>query len=82
VAGNWRKLHNEALHNLYSLPDIVRVIKSRRLLLAKHVVRVKSRRNEYRIFAGKLGRSRHIWEDSIGTIMKWGVEGVDWINLA
>ena len=71
VTGEWRKLHNEELNDLYSSPNIVRVIKSRRMRLAGHVERMGERRGVYRILVGKpegkrpLGRSRLRWEDNI-----------------
>jgi len=70
VTGEWRKLHNE-LNNLYSSPNIVRVIKSRRMRWAGHVARVGERRGVYRVLVGKpegkrpLGRPRRGWEDNI-----------------
>jgi hypothetical protein len=53
VTGDWRKLHNEELHNLYSSPSIIRMIKSRRMRWAKHVVRMAEKRNAYRLLVGK-----------------------------
>jgi hypothetical protein len=50
--GDWRKLHSVELHNLYSSPDIIRQIKSRRMRWAGHVVRVGEGRNVYRVLAG------------------------------
>jgi hypothetical protein len=64
VTGGWRKLHNEELHNLYSFPSIIRIIKSRRMRWAGHVARMGEKRNAYRILVGNpegkrpLGRSR------------------------
>jgi hypothetical protein len=64
VSGGWRKLHNEEVHNLYSSPNIIRMIKSRRMRWAGHVARMGEPRNAYRILAGKpeekrpLGRPR------------------------
>jgi hypothetical protein len=64
VTGEWRKLHNEELRDLYSLPSIIRIIKSRRMGLAGHVARMGEKRNAYRLLIGKpegkrpLGRSR------------------------
>jgi hypothetical protein len=64
LMGDWRKLHNEELHNLYSLPNIIRMIKSRRMRWAGHVARMGERRNAYMILVGKpegkrpLGRRR------------------------
>jgi hypothetical protein len=71
VTGEWRKLHNEELHDLYSSPNIVRVIKSRRMRWAGHVARKREKRGVYRVWVGKsegrrpLGRSRRRWEDNI-----------------
>jgi len=53
VAGEWRKLHNEGLNDLYSSPDIVQVIKSRRMRWERHVARVGERRGVYRVLVGK-----------------------------
>jgi hypothetical protein len=71
VTGEWRKLHNEELHNLYSSPNIIRMIKSRRMRRAGHVARMGEKRNAYRILVGKpegrrpLGRPRSRWGDNI-----------------
>jgi hypothetical protein len=71
VTGEWRKLHNEELHNLYSSPNIIRTIKSRRMRWAGHVARMGEYRNAYRILVGKpegrrpLGRPRRRWVDNI-----------------
>jgi hypothetical protein len=53
VTGGWRKLHNEELHNLYSAPCIIRMIKSRRMRWAGHVTRIEERMNSYRILVEK-----------------------------
>jgi hypothetical protein len=71
VTGEWRKLHNEELHNLYSSPDISRQVKSRRMRWAGHVARVGEERKVYKVLVGKpegrrpLGRPRRRWEDGI-----------------
>ncbi|KAJ4442239.1 hypothetical protein ANN_12105 [Periplaneta americana] len=71
VTGEWRKLHNTELHALYSSPDIIRNIKSRRLRWAGHVARMGESRNAYRVLVGRpegkrpLGRPRRRWEDNI-----------------
>jgi hypothetical protein len=71
VTVEWRKLHNEELIYLYSSPNIVRVIKSRRIRWARHVARMGQRRDVYRVLVGKpegkgqLGRSRRRWENNI-----------------
>jgi hypothetical protein len=53
VMGDWRKLHNEELRNLYSLPNIIRMIKSKRMRWAGHVARMGETRNAYRLLVGK-----------------------------
>jgi hypothetical protein len=69
--GDWRKLHIEEPHNSYSLPDIIRMIKSRRMRWTGHVARMGEMRNAYGILVGKpegkkpLERSRHRWADNI-----------------
>jgi hypothetical protein len=70
VTKEWRKLHNEELHNLYSSPNIIRIIKSRRMRWAEHVARIGETRNAYRILVGK----PEGWKDQdVGgwTILKW-----------
>jgi hypothetical protein len=69
--GEWKKLHSGELHNLYSSPDIIRQMKSRRMRWAGHVACTGEGRNVYRILVGKpkgkrpLVRPRHRWEDRI-----------------
>jgi hypothetical protein len=58
VAGYWRGLHSEELHDLYTSPDIIRVIKSRRIRWAEHVARMGEMKNVYRILVGKPERRR------------------------
>jgi hypothetical protein len=89
VTGEWRKLHNEELNNLYSSPNIVRVIKSRRMGWAGHVARMGEGRGMYRVFVGKpegrrqLGRPRHRWEDNIRMdLREEGCGCLDWMELA
>jgi hypothetical protein len=71
VTEGWRKLHNEELHNLYSSPSIISIIKSRRMRWAKHVARMGEKRNMHRLLVGKpegkrpLGRPRRRWIDNI-----------------
>jgi len=52
VTGEWRQLHNEELRDLYSLPNIVRVVKSRRMRSAGHVTRIGERRGVHRVLVG------------------------------
>jgi hypothetical protein len=89
VTGEWRKLHNEELNGLYSLPNIMRVIKSRRLRWAGHIARMWEGRGVYRILVGKperkrpLGRPRRRWEDNIRMdLLEVGCGREDWIGLA
>jgi len=89
VTGEWRKLHNEELNDLYCSPNIVRVIKSRRMRWAGHVARMGERGGVYRVLVGKpegkrpLGKPRHRWEDNIKVdLQEVGCRGVDWIELA
>jgi hypothetical protein len=53
VAGGWRTLHNEELHNLYDSPNIFKAITSRRMRWAEHAARVREMRNSYKILVGK-----------------------------
>jgi hypothetical protein len=62
VVRGWRKLDNEELHNLYVSSSIIRMIKSRKMIWAGYVARMREKRKAYRI----LGRPRRRWEDSIG----------------
>jgi len=83
------RLHNEKLNDLYSLPNIVRVIKSRRMRWAGHVARVGQERELYRVLVGKpegrrpLRRPRRRWADNIRTdLQELGCGYTDWIGLA
>jgi hypothetical protein len=89
VTGEWRKLHNKELNDLYSPLNIVKVIKSRRMRWAEHVARMGARRGEYRVLVWKtegkrpLGRPRLKWEDNIKMdLQEGGCGSVDWIELA
>jgi hypothetical protein len=71
VTGEGRKLHNEELHDLYSSPSIIRMVKTRRMKCAGHVTRMGEKRNAYRLLVRKpkgrrrLGRPRRRWLDNI-----------------
>jgi hypothetical protein len=89
VTGEWKKLHNEELNDLYSLPNIVQVVKSRQMRWAEHVARMGKDRGMYRVLVGKpegkrlLGRPRRRWEDNIKMdLQEVGGGGGNWIELA
>jgi len=89
VTGEWRKMHNEELNDLYSSPNIVRVIKSRRLRWAGHVARMGEERGVCRVLVEKpdgkrpLGRPRRKWVDNIKMdLQEVGCGYMDWIGLA
>jgi len=88
VTGEWRKLHNEELRDLYSLPNIVRVLKSRRMRSAGHVARMGEGRGVYRVLVGKsegkrpVGRPRRRREDNIKMDLREVGGGGDWMELA
>jgi len=89
VTGEWRKLHNEEVNDLYCSLNIVRVIKSRRMRWAGHVARMGEGRSVYRILVGKpegkrsLGRSRRRWVDNIEmSLQEVGSGGMEWIELS
>jgi len=89
VTGEWRKLHNEELNDLYSLPSIVRVVKSRQMRLAGHVVRMGEDRVVHRVLVGKPERKRPLerpsrrWEDNIKMDFQEVGGGLgDWMELA
>jgi len=89
VTGEWRKLHNEELNDLYSSLNILRVIKWRRIRWTGHVARVEKGRGVYRVLVGKpqgkrlLGRPRRRWEDNIKKdFQEVGCGVMDWIELA
>jgi hypothetical protein len=89
VTGGWRKLHNEELHSLFSIPTIIRIVKSRSMRWAGHVARMGEKRNASRIWVGKpeskrpLGRTSRRWVDnSKMELREIGWYGMDWIDLA
>jgi hypothetical protein len=89
VTGEWIKLHNEELHDLYSSPNIVRVIKWKRMRWAGYVARMGEERGVYRVFVGKPEGKRPLWrprrrrEVNIRMdLQQVGCGGMDWIGLA
>jgi hypothetical protein len=89
VTGEWKRLHNKKLNDLYSSPNIIRVTKSRRMRWVGHVARMREGRGAYRILVGRpegrrpLGRHRQRWEDNIKMdLQEVGWDGMDWIDMA
>jgi hypothetical protein len=85
VTGEWRKLYNEDLHNLYSSTDIIRQVKSWRMRWAGHVARTGEERKLYKLLVGKpegkrpMGRSRRRWENGIRMdLREIGLGGCGW----
>jgi hypothetical protein len=86
ATGEWRRLHNEELNDLYSSPNIIRAIKSRRMRWAGHIARMGEKRGAYRILVGRpegrrlLGRPRRRWANNIKMdLQAVGMGGMDWI---
>jgi hypothetical protein len=89
VTGESRTLHNEELHDLYSSPSIIRIIKARRMRWVGHAARMGKKRNTYRLLVGKpkgkkpLGRPRRKWVDNTRMdFVEVGWGDADWIGLA
>jgi hypothetical protein len=91
VTGEWRKLHNVELNDLYCSPNLVQAIKSSRIRWARHVANMRERRSVYRVLVGKpegmrpLGRPRCRWEDILRCIFrKWdggAWTGSSWLRI-
>jgi hypothetical protein len=91
VTGEWRKLHIEELHNLYSSPNTIRQIISRRMRSARHVARMGEERKVYNVLVGKpegkrpLGRPRRRWEDGprmdLGETGRAAWRGFSWLRI-
>jgi hypothetical protein len=89
VTGEWRKLRNSELHDLYSSPSKIRIIKSWRMRWTGHVARMGEKRNSYRLLVGKPERRRPLrrptrrWLNNIRMdLVEVGWGDVDWIDLA
>ena len=89
ITGEWRRLHNEELNDLYSSTNIERMIKSRRIRWAGHVARMGEERGVYRVLLGKpeskrpVGRPTRRWVDNIRMdLQEVGCGYMDWIGLA
>jgi hypothetical protein len=91
ATGEWRTLHNEELNDLYSSPNIIRVIKFRRMRWAGHVAHTGAKRGAYRVLVGRpesrqpLGKPRRRWEDNIKMDLQevgWGTwTGLSWLRI-
>jgi hypothetical protein len=87
VAGGWRRLHSEELHNLYASQNVIGVMKSRRMRWVGHVTRMGEMRNAYNLLAGKpedkrpLGRYRRRWEDNIRMDLGKVSTGFIWLRI-
>jgi hypothetical protein len=87
VTGQWRELHSGKFHNLYSSPDIIRHIQSKRMRSMEHVVRIGEGRNVYRILVGKPEGKNHLKDQGVdGTKMDlkeigWGGSGFTWLRI-
>jgi hypothetical protein len=86
VTGEWRKLHNEELYNLYSFPDVIMQVKSRRMRWAGHVARMGEERKVYKVLVGKPEGRNHLEDQDVDGVRmdlgEIGFWGVDWIRLA
>jgi hypothetical protein len=89
VTGEWRKLRNEELHDLYSSPSIIRIMKQKRTRWAGHIARMEEKKNTYRLLVGKpvgkmlLRKPRRRWVDNIRMdLVEVGWGDMDWIGLA
>ena len=73
VTGEWRRLHNEELNDLYNSPNITRVIKSKRIRWAGHVARMGEKRGVYRVFVGKPVGRGHLGDPGVDgkIILRW-----------
>ena len=87
--GEWRGLHNEELHSLYRSPNIIRMIKSRRLRWTGHIARMEEGRSAFKILTGKptgkrpLGMPRCRWEDHIRMDLEViGINARNWVDSA
>jgi hypothetical protein len=87
--GSWRKLHNDELHSLYSSPNVVRVVKSRRMRWAGHVACMGEGRGVYRVLVGRLESKRPLGsprcrrEDNVKIDRREiGIDAANWIQLA
>jgi hypothetical protein len=82
VVGGWRRLHNEMLHNLYTSPNIIRLITSRKIRGASHIAHMVEMRNAYKISVGKRkGRNHSEDQDADGRLLEWNLRETDWEDV-
>jgi hypothetical protein len=81
VIEDWRKLHDEELQNLYSLPNIIRMMKSRRMIWVGHVARMGEKRRVYRVFVGRPEEEMSLEDLDVGVriLLKWISEREHWV---
>jgi hypothetical protein len=81
VTGEWKKLHNDELRDLYSSPSIIRIIKSRRMRWSGYVERMREKRNAYRLFVVKPEEKRPLGRQDVDgwIILGWILERWDWV---
>jgi hypothetical protein len=82
VTGEWRKLHNEELRDLYSSPSIIRIIKSRRMRWAGHVAQMEEKRNAYRLLVGKPEGKRPLRRPRPRWLGGWIILALLWVNAS
>jgi hypothetical protein len=73
VTGEWKKLHNEEFHDMYSSPSIIRIIKARRMRWAGHAAQIGEKRKAFRLLVGKPGEEGHCEDQDVGgwIILGW-----------
>jgi hypothetical protein len=81
MTGGWRKLHNEERRDLYSSPGIIRMIKTRRMRWAWHAIRMREKRNAYRLLVGKPEGKRPLGRRSLRRVDNIRMDRMEWCGL-
>ena len=87
VTGEWKKIHNEELNDLYPSPNIIRMMKSRKMRWARHVARMGARRGVHRVLVGKPEGKNHLEGPGVDgriilkRIFRTWARGTGWMNL-